>query len=79
MNITKDMVTVFNQALESLNCSFRLRFEGDTRCKVVPSNDTFIRSSIINLTDDFYKMLEAFFNERGVKLHYNNDRTIFWS
>lgn len=83
MKITEDMVTVFNQTLENLNCSFRLKFEngtcGNGQCKIVSSNDVFIKSSIINLTEEFYKVLEEFFSKRGIELSYNNDGSIFWS
>lgn len=83
MKITEDMVTVFNQILENLNCSFKLKFEkgicGNGQCKVVPSNDMFIHSLIINLTTEFYKILEDFFSKRGIVLSYNNDGSIFWS
>ena len=65
MKITEDMVTVFNQTLENLNCSFRLKYEsgmcGNGQCKITPSNEMFIQSSIINLTEDFYRVLENFF------------------
>ena len=56
--------TVFNQTLENLNCSFRLKYEsgmcGNGQCKITPSNEMFIQSSIINLTEDFYRVLENF-------------------
>ena len=39
----------------------------------------FIHSSIINLTEGFYKVLEDFFSERDIELSYNNDGSIFWS
>ena len=83
MKITEDMVIVFNQTLGNLNCSFKLKYEsgtcGNGQCKVVPSNDMFIQSSIINLTEEFYKVLEEFFSKRGIELSYNNDGSIFWS
>lgn len=83
MKITEDMVIVFNQTLENLNCSFRLKFESgmcrNGQCKIVPSNDMFIQSSIINLTEEFYKVLEEFFSKRDIELSYNNDGSIFWS
>lgn len=83
MKITENMVTVFNQTLKNLNCSFKLKFEsgmcGNGQCKVVPSNDMFIQSSIINLTEEFYKVLEDFFSKRDIELSYNNDGSIFWS
>ncbi len=52
---------------------------GNGQCKVVPSNDMFIHSSIINLTEEFYKVLEYFFSKRDIELSYNNDGSIFWS
>lgn len=68
MKITEDMVIVFNQTLENLNCSFRLKFEsgmcGNGQC---------------NLTEEFYKVLEEFFSKRDIELSYNNDGSIFWS
>lgn len=85
MKISSDMVFLLNQTLESLNCCFRLEFVSDgkdksnPKCKVVPSNDKFIHSSIINLTTEFYILLEEFFAKRGIELHYNNDRSTFWS
>ncbi len=33
----------------------------------------------INLTEEFYKVLEDFFSKRGIELSYNNDGSIFWS
>ena len=39
----------------------------------------FIQSSIINLTEEFYKVLEDFFSKRDIELSYNNDGSIFWS
>ena len=82
--ITEDMVTVFNQTLENLNCSFKLELEkncvtGNPSCDIVPSNDKFIQSSIINLTDEFYEILNDFFNKRGIELSYNNTGSCFWS
>ena len=85
MKITKKMVEEFNQTLENLNCSFRLEFDnktigfGNPTCQIVPSNNIFIESSIINVTKEFYKVLEEFFTKRGIELSYNNDGSIFWS
>ena len=85
MKITQDMVTVFNQKLKEIDCSFKLKFEenglatGNTTCQIVPANNKFISSSIINMTDEFYEFLEKFFAERGIELTYNNDGSIFWS
>ena len=82
MKITEEMVTDFNQTLENLNCSFRLKFLGGiyvNECQIVPSSDMFIQSSIINLTNEFYKILEEFFSKRGIELSYNNTGSTFWS
>lgn len=80
--ITEDMVTEFNGILDSMNCSFKIGFDDRTenpQCQIVPANSLFIDSSIINLTSDFYSMLENFFTKRGVEISYNNTRSIFWS
>lgn len=83
MRITEEMVTDFNKTLENLDCSFRLKFKSgvcrNSECEIVPSNDMFIQNSIINLTEEFYKVLEDFFNKRGIKLSYNNTGSTFWS
>lgn len=70
MKITQEMVNEFNQTLENLNCSFRLKFgktycSANTNCKIVLANNMFIHSSIINLTDEFYEILETFFKKKG--------------
>ena len=82
--ITEDMVIIFNQTLENLDCSFKLDFRktsvpGNTSCEIVPANNRFIHSSIINLTDEFYETLENFFKKKGIELSYNNTGSIFWS
>lgn len=85
MKITEDMVAVFNQTLENLGCSFKLQYDdnilgfGNPSCQIVPTSDRFIHSSIINLTEEFYKILDEFFAKRGIELSYNNDNSIFWS
>lgn len=85
MRITKKMVEEFNQTLENLNCSFKLAFDdkmigfGNPICQIVPSNNIFIESSTINVTKEFYKVLEGFFTKRGIELSYNNVGSIFWS
>lgn len=85
MEITKEMVEEFNEWLRISRCIFRLKFTHikpfDTpACEVVVANNTFIHSSIINLTDEFYDIMEEFFKDKGVSLiNYNNTRTIFWN
>ena len=64
MKITEDMVIVFNQILGNLNCCFKLEFKTgvakNNQCKIVPLNDIFLHSFTINLTDEFYELLEDF-------------------
>ena len=85
MKITEDMVTVFNQTLENLGCSFKLKYDDKTlgfcnpSCEIVPTSNMFIQSSIINVTDEFYNILDDFFAKRGIELTYNNTGSIFWS
>lgn len=82
MKITETMVNEFNQTLKNLNCSFKLHInthERNPSCEIIPSNDLFIDSSIINLTKDFYRVLDSFFEGRGIELKYNNTGNIFWS
>ncbi len=82
INITEDMVTEFNQSLKSLNCSFKLLYDGRTsiaQFEIVPENNLFIESHIINPTMEFYKVLRDFFTEKGITLNCNNTGTIFWS
>lgn len=80
--ITKEMVENFNQSLETMNCSFKLRYDDswkNPQCEIVPSNTLFINSAIINPTKEFYQTLDAFFKVNGIELSYNNTRDIFWS
>ena len=86
MKITQDMVTVFNQKLKEMECSFKIQLDkagvgicNNPSCEIVPANSKFIETSIINVTDEFYKFLEDFFKERGIELTYNNTGSIFWS
>ena len=85
MKITEDMVIVFNQTLENLGCSFKLQYDdkalgfGNPSCEIVPTSNMFIQSSIINVTDEFYNILDDFFAKRGIELTYNNTGSILWS
>lgn len=82
MNITKEMICEFNRSLKDLGCSFRIKYTEDiisSPCgEIVIANDLFVNSAIINLSDRFYKTLDYYFEKRGIKLNYNNTRSIFW-
>lgn len=83
MKITEEMVKEFNQALKTMNYSFRLALRnginGNNNCDIIIANDMFIQSCILNMTDDFYEILESFFSKYGIELSYNNTGTTFWS
>lgn len=85
MKITEDMVIDFNHTLENLGCSFKLKYDdnglgfSNPTCQIVPASDMFIHSAIINVTNEFYKILDDFFLKKGIELSYNNDGSIFWS
>lgn len=83
MKITEEMVKEFNQALETMNCSLRLKLRedmgGNNNCDIVIANDMFVKSFILNLTDKFYETLENFFAKYRIELSYNNTGSTFWS
>ena len=48
-------------------------------CTIEMKDNLFVDSYIINLTDEFYHMLEMFFKDCGFKIkNYNNTRNTFW-
>lgn len=48
-------------------------------CIIKMRNSLFVDSYIINLTNEFYNMLELFFKDCGFKIKdYNNTRNTFW-
>jgi len=78
--ITDEMVTIFNNLMHFEGSYVELvRNERDCFDIQFPK-DKFIKSSIINLTDEFYKKLELFFIQQGVpNLRFNNMGSTFWS
>ncbi len=81
MRITNEMVDNFNNLIT--DCSFKLKFNDEfsnPTCEIVPKNNKYINSSIINLTNEFYQILENFFiTFYNIKLSYNNTKSHFWS
>lgn len=80
MKITKQMTDELNIILLNLGCSFKFKF--DEQChsiKVIPSNSIFIKNSIINLTNDCYDLINAFFKTKNIELNYNNTKDIMWA
>ncbi len=82
MKITSNMVDEFNKTLENLQCGFKLSLDESYKnptCYIVPLSDRFIDSFILNLTKDFFEILDEYFNKKGIVLRYNNTRSCFWS
>lgn len=81
MKITNEMVDNFNNLITE--CSFKLKFNDEfsnPTCEIVPKNNKYIDSSIINLNNEFYQILENFFKSfYSIELSYNNTRSSFWS
>lgn len=46
--------------------------------KIVLTNNKFIDDYIINLSEDFYKLLILHFKNHGINIKFNNTRTTFW-
>ena len=62
MKITNEMVDNFNNLITE--CSFKLKFNDECsnpNCEIVPKNNKYIDSSIINLTNEFYQILENYY------------------
>ena len=84
IDIEKKDVQELNDNLKNMGCSFKFKLcesiiPGKNTIEVIPSSSIFISSSIINLTDDFYKYLEDFFYMKGIILNTNNTGTVFWA
>lgn len=82
--ITKDMINEFNSILKNLDSGLKVDIyspsdEKNLICTINPANNKYIKSAIFNLTDEFYLMLEQFFNDRGIEINYNNTGSIFWA
>lgn len=85
MKITEDMVQEFNNLLFDFGCIFKLEIVKDGNnsnnpfYQIVPMNNFFIESIIINPSKEFYVLLENFFSKNEITLNYNNTKTIFCS
>lgn len=83
INITTDMVEGFNGVLQDMKTNVRLsmRKHKDVMQMVdITTIDIYQLDNPMVLSDDFYMMLESFFNEScNIKLNYNNTRSCFWA
>ena len=83
MKITREMADELNAILANMGCAFRFDFREDmfnNEIEVIPMNNQFIDSSIINLTKECYSFIENFFKSKGIEeLCYNNTGSVIWS
>ena len=87
MKITDNMVKEFNNLLSDFGCIFKLELSKDINnksgipiYKIVPTNNFFVKSTMIEPNRQFYVLLEDFFIKKyNVELRYDKTRTMFWS
>lgn len=83
MKITKDMIVEFNEELAKKNCVFRYEFDDSELAipcaKMTLVNLNYVNSFIVNLSNEFFDWLVQWFEAKGIKIMFNNDRSIFWS
>jgi hypothetical protein len=92
IKIEEDMVEEFNRKLKEMNTIIRLKYVSEeesssenyrstnSKCLVVLSNSNLLESYFVTPTNEFFKLLEEFFAEKGIaNIHYNNTRSIFWA
>jgi hypothetical protein len=78
--ITKEMINEFNELMESKGSIIRLYTRGSTVDISVLKDDYLkMEDQIINPSREFYTYLQSFFKKYGVKLHFNNTWSCFWT
>lgn len=81
--IEQYMLDELNQQLENMGCSICVKFvyndPGFDDCIIAPKSQLFIDSFILNPTLEFCDYLITFFSHHGVKLRFNNTRSIIWA
>lgn len=77
--ITSDMIDELNQQFESAGSIIRIRSSNvDNAFEVTISSTKYVDCVNIYLDAEGRDMLIKFFMDRGIKLSWNNTRTIFW-
>lgn len=46
--------------------------------KIVIVNDKFIKSSVLNLSEEGLEFVISFFKKHNMELNYNNTASVFW-
>jgi hypothetical protein len=84
-NINRDMTDEFNKLLIKINCPLSIDYMGDAvctglhSCEINLSNKNYVNSAMVNPNQEFYRILEHYFQEQGIELAYNNTKTTFWT
>ena len=80
--ITEDMLKQFNEQILNIHPIELVMEDGPVvGCvKIQLKPNLFINSSIINLSECFYDLLNNYFEQvYEIELNFNNSGTIFWS
>ena len=80
--ITEDMLKQFNeQVLKMYPLELVMQDDPVVGCvRIQLKRNPFIESSIINLSECFYDLLNNYFEQvYEIELSFNNSATIFWS
>lgn len=80
--ITEDMLKQFNEQVLKIHPIELVMQDGPVvGCvKIQLKSNPFIESSIINLSEYFYNLLNNYFEQvYEIELNFNNTGTVFWS
>lgn len=81
-HITSRMVMEFNHVLSDANSGVRLTIsditDGFVSIELTLSNTRHIEVSEIRATESFYQLCNSWFKSKGVKLVWNNTKTLAW-
>ena len=74
--ITEEMVHELNEAFRTAGSIIRFKFfdEAANSCQIVPASSKYLDSCNLYLD----AIVENYFRQHGIKLHWNNTHTIFW-
>jgi len=85
---TEEITNELNKQLEVLNCAFRFKLVTEEygerlynpHIEISLTNNYFVNSFVLNLTNKFYKWLEQLCEDNwNIHLSYNNTRSIIWA
>ena len=80
--ISLQMLTEFNELMnKTYGANISVKFADkiiNQTFKIVLANDKFIDGYVMNLSEEFYKLLLSHFKKHGINIAFNNTRTTFW-